>query len=41
MLNLSIKCFVNPFADIALAFLDSSFDSFSFSLLSKSALLQN
>ena len=43
MLNLSIESFVNPFVDIALTFLDSSFNSFlfdvtSFSLLSKSVL---
>ena len=40
-LNLFIKSFVNPFADIALIFIDKSFNSFlfdatSFSLLSKS-----
>ena len=41
MVNLCIKSFVNPFVDIALTLLDSSFDSFlldvtSFSSLSKS-----
>ena len=41
ILNLFIKSFVNPFVDIVLTFLDSSFNSFLFnffSLLSKSAL---
>ena len=33
ILNLSIKSFVNPFVDIALAFFDSSFDSFLFDVI--------
>ena len=42
ILNLFIRCFVNPFVDIALTFFDNSFNSFLFdvtffSLLSKSA----